>query len=339
MQTAPPPQAPPAAPPPPAGPSLLVPAALGLLSATLTLASVTVPALGILTLPFSTAPLFYAGLTRNVRGAGLASAVALTAALVFTGIGGVAVLALLAVGPAMIVAWYANLSRPVDEADPDGPVEWFPLPEIMARLVIYVALAVLVVVALVGYDPDALSGQLSAAVGELLSEAARQNPDVILPAEERIETQAQLFARFLPAIMPAGLVLVLFTSLGVASLVARARNSQRRVRDDVPAQAGLPLPAAVVFGVAIGCLLIGLFTVAAMTVVGALGVAFGLVGLAVIHYLMRGRPSRTATLVLLYLGVILFTPLWIGLVALGLAETVFGLRARIAHRFNAPPKE
>ena len=316
---------------------LLVPAVLGLLSAVLLLGSITVPALGALTLPVSTAPLFYAGLTRNVRGAAIACGVALAGALVFAGLGGFLVLLLIAAGPALLVAWYANLSRPVDEGDPDGAIEWFPLPEIIGRLAIYVTLVTLGIIAVTGYDPTVLSGQLSEAMRGVFLEASRENPELALPTDERISQQTALFARFVPALMPAGLLLVLFTSLGVASLVARARGSQRRGRDDVPAEAGLPFPAMIVFAVAVACLAIGLFSTAAMAVAGALGFIFALIGLAVIHYAVRGRPSRTATLVLLYIAIILFSPLWIGLVVLGLAETLLGLRARLSNRFTPPP--
>lgn len=316
--------------------SLLVPAALGLLSAVLTLASVAAPVLGVLTLPVSAAPLFYAGLTRNIRGAGIASGVALVGALVFAGLGGLVVLALLNVGPAMLVAWYANLSRPLDEDDPASPVEWFPLAQIMARLAIYVTLVVLVIIAVTGYDPATLAGQLDEAMRSVFTEAGRRNPELALPSNERIANQTVLFAELVPALMPAGLLLVLFTSLAIASLAARLRGSQRRVRDDIPAEAGLPMEAVIAFAIAVVCLLIGLLPVAAMAVTGALGLAFALVGLAVIHYAVRGRPARTATLVLLYIAVILFTPLWIGLVALGLAETLLGLRARLSGRFTPP---
>ena len=319
-------------PPPSQASSLLVPAVLGLLSAVLTLASVTIPAVGVATMPVSTAPLFYAGLTRNVRGAGIASGVALLGALLFAGLGGFVVLALISVGPAMLVAWYANLSRPVDESDPEGPVELFPLPEIMARLAIYVTLVVLGIVAVTGYDPAALSDQLNSAMRTVFVEAGRQNPELALPSDERIAEQTTRFARFVPGLMPAGLLLVLFTSLALASVVARARNSQRRARDDVPAEAGLPGTAVIVFGVAVACLAIGLFSVAAMAVVGALGFTFALIGLAVIHYLVRGRPTRTITLILLYIAVLLIPWLWIPLTILGLAETTLGLRARLSHR-------
>ena len=332
---------PPAPNPPPAGTppvnapgssSPLVPAVLGLLSAVLTLASVTIPTIGVLTLPVAAAPLFYAGLTRNVRGAGIACGVALLGALLFAGIGGFLLLALISAGPAMIVAWYANLSRPVDEDDPASPVEWFPLSEIMARLAIYVTLVVLGIVVATGYDPATLSDQLGAAMRTIFVEAGRQNPELTLPSDERIAEQTALFARFVPGLLPAGLLLVLFTSLAVASLIARARGSQRRERDDVPAEAGLPVAALAVFAVAVACLALGLLPVAAMAITGALGFLFALIGLAVIHYLVRGRPTRSIMLVLLYIALLLIPWLWFPLLLLGLAETLLGLRARFLNR-------
>ena len=312
--------------------SLLVPAALGLLGAVLVLASIVVPALGLLTMPVAVAPLFYAGLTRNVRGAAIASGVALLATGLFAGPGGLAVVALIGVGPAFLVAWYANLSRPVDEDDPGGPVEWFPLGGILVRLVLYVALVVVLIVAVTGYDPVALSGELNVAIRNIFDEAARQNPDLTMPDDDRIAAQTSLFVRLAPGLMPAGLLLMLVASLAVASAIARARGSQRRGRDDVAAQANLPAAAVAAFAVAVACLALGVLATTALAVTGALAFAFALIGLAVIHYAMRGRPTRMATLTLLYIALIIFSPLWIGLVLLGLAETLLGLRARLANR-------
>ncbi|MEL6736862.1 MAG: hypothetical protein AAFO98_13525, partial [Pseudomonadota bacterium] len=62
--------------------------------------------------------------------------------------------------------------------------------------------------------------------------------------------------------------------------------------------------------------------------VGAFGMAFAFVGLATLHTLTMGNPARTIILMLSYLLLLFIAPTIIGMVILGLIETLYGLRAR-----------
>ena len=67
-----------------------------------------------------------------------------------------------------------------------------------------------------------------------------------------------------------------------------------------------------------------------LSLLGATLMAFGLQGLAGIHQVTLGRGGRTAMLTIAYLLLVLSQGmLFIALILFGIADTLFGLRARL----------
>jgi len=128
------------------------------------------------------------------------------------------------------------------------------------------------------------------------------------------------------------------TLMFAANLYAAARSaqlSQRLIR------AWPDVPTSLVLSPALGAILalaLGIWLAApepacqfASVFAGALGVAYVLQGLAVLHALSRRAPARAALIAALYLAC-LVAPKWVlpAVATIGLIESVVSLRARAA---------
>jgi hypothetical protein len=150
-----------------------------------------------------------------------------------------------------------------------------------------------------------------------------------------IEPMIDMLVRFLP---PAAAVIAALTqtaNLWLAGIVVRMSGRLRRPWPDLTALSFPPL-AAVLFGALLGGSLVpGLPGLAASLFAATLTLAFALVGFAVMHTLTRGMNGRAVVLWGTYLCVLfLFWPVVV-MTVIGVAETLFGLRARLSRR--GPP--
>ena len=308
----------------------LVTAALGLAGATMALGAVT-GAGGVMLAPFAAAAFFYAAVTRNVRGALVAGAVAVAILLLIQGPSAAIGIGLLFAVPAFVAGWYANLSRAADEDDPNSLVEWFPISELVLRLTAYAGLLAAFGFAMAG--PDWASG-----FGEMIDgQVARigeASPDLQPDQLARLTDLVKAFLPFLPAVAGLFATATLILGLMVAIAIARSRKSLIRETVDWPADLALPPVAAIILGVATALFVFGVMTTTALAVASAFATAFVLVGVATVHYLLRGKPVKLPMLILLYLAMLFFAPVLLGLAALGLAETLAGVRARAS---TTPP--
>jgi hypothetical protein len=91
---------------------------------------------------------------------------------------------------------------------------------------------------------------------------------------------------------------------------------------------------AVFAGALVASFIPGVIGLIATGLAGAMLFAYVLQGLAVIHVYSRGVTFRPLLLAVVYLGILLLGWLAIIVAILGLAEPLFGLRARSAH---SPP--
>jgi hypothetical protein len=64
--------------------------------------------------------------------------------------------------------------------------------------------------------------------------------------------------------------------------------------------------------------------------------AYAILGFAVVHSITRGMAMRPFVLGGVYTVIVLFWPVAIGLILLGLADTAFDLRGRVAGKRNLP---
>jgi hypothetical protein len=100
-----------------------------------------------------------------------------------------------------------------------------------------------------------------------------------------------------------------------------------------------PIWLTIVLAAAIGFTFAGgLIAVAAEVVSASLIVAYGVLGFAVMHEITRGLDSRPFVLAGVYASVLIFGWPLLLLFLLGVTESAFGIRARVAARRTSSRK-
>lgn len=226
--------------------------------------------------------------------------------------------------PAWWLAYLALLGRPA--ADGSGRVEWYPLGRLLMWIAATAALSLTAVAILSSGDHGAFREKSRAIVGALIRFRTTEGEDAAFAAQI-----VDGIAAIVPALAAQGFAVLLMLYLWAAARIVKVSGRLPRPWPDLPATT---MPRS-----ALGLLLVGLAFAAfgnfvgvfGIALVGALGSAFALQGLAAMHDRTRGRAGRGLILFGLYLVVFLSQGIALGVLAiLGLVETVFGLRRRPA---------
>ncbi len=149
----------------------------------------------------------------------------------------------------------------------------------------------------------------------------------------RIDTMVAV----IPFVFPVSVLFLLLINFTVAERFARKRGWILRPREDYALTIGLPLVAIGVFAAAIVLSFLGSAAgLAAQAVAGAMGGAFGVVGLATVHVITRTLPrvARTPSLIVTYFALVVSRFFAVALALLGLLDTLLGLRARFLNSSN-----
>jgi len=285
----------------------------GLASAACFLSAVTGSAVALVLAYLAALPLLLVGLSMGtplaaigaaVGTAGVGLAAGLLAALGYAA--GTAVPAALAVGRALS-----------SRANAGGRPEWAPPGAVLVALIGYgLAVYAAIVVA---------AARAGTSLPTLLAE--RLGPGLPPPMAEMVD----LYARFIPGTALSSWVLMLLANLVLAQWILSRRGQALR---PTPRLADLELPdwtagafaLALVAAVLSSSLLGDLAATAALV----LGVAYFLVGLAVVHAATRGRPRRGLMLAAFYVVLLLFGWAAFLVAGLGVVDQWAGLRRRLS---------
>lgn len=250
--------------------------------------------------------------------------------------------------PALILIYLLHMHRvyqlPPAGGNADGNggtklrIEWYPFGHLVAwGGVMAGALVSLALLQVSGGDVD----QYVKAVGEAFGESNLSLIQEMFGGNVTLEQTGKLLAYFLPSASAQAWLAMMIVNLWIAtkcasisSLLIRPFPSIRAI--EYPPFLGAGFFAALVISFAPG--LIGLFG-SAFT--GALGIAFVLLGLTVIHALLAQSPYRVPVLIVLYTS--LFWPslshfVALPLLGLGLAESFLHLRQRKTQQ-KLPPSD
>ena len=162
--------------------------------------------------------------------------------------------------------------------------------------------------------------------------------EMALPAGLTIDTLTTILIAAVPPAMAASGLLMLTLNLYCAGRIANLSGTLPRAWPDIAKSLALPGFCAALFALAGGLsFLRGSPGVISFVVASALGMAFALQGLAVIHVITRGVSVRFAILFALYMLIFMLPP-WpfLPLALLGFADSAFHLRARIKAQPNTP---
>lgn len=224
------------------------------------------------------------------------------------------------------MAWCCRLALLSRTDEETGAVEWFPMGRILLHGAVATAVGLIVVGVIIGYDPEAMTTEITAALSEWLAQSPDGGPP-LTPAE------LEPFVRFNVVAMPfttgSLLVIVFVLNLWLAARIAEASGRLARPRERLWT-AVLPTEAVPIFIVAaVAALVPSAVGYAAGAVAGAFGGALALIGLAVIHATTLENTVRLLILTAVYVVLVFFGGLPIILLTLlGIAEVFFQIRAR-----------
>lgn len=222
--------------------------------------------------------------------------------------------------PAWWLSYLAMLARPVGEDA--ATLEWYPSGSLVLWAAALGALVVIVAIPNFGLDAESFRGGLRQSVVQTLG------GDSAMPAN------TDRLIDFLVAAIPPGAALVAtiitLVNLWLAGIVVKFSG---RLNRPWPALADMTFPRPVIAGLAVAVALSfagGLVSIVAGVVSASLLMAYGVLGLAVLHAITRGMASRVFLLTAVYFAVLLLGWPILLLCLLGLIEAVVDLRARIA---------
>ncbi len=231
--------------------------------------------------------------------------------------------------PAWWLGHLALLGRPVasdvpsaDGAAPVAPdLEWYPVGRILLWIGAFAALTTMAALLTLGTDADAITGALRRFLLRMLD---------LRDAAPSAETERWIDA--LVNIAPSAAALVAMATLTLnLFLAAKITATSGRLHRPWPNLKGAALPpmtlAALCVAIAL-CFTGGLLAILAQIVTATLMMAYALVGFAVLHTLTLALKSRAVWLGCTYVVVAVFGWPVLAMVALGLADAVFGLRQR-----------
>ncbi|MEC5324125.1 hypothetical protein [Aurantimonas sp. A3-2-R12] len=228
--------------------------------------------------------------------------------------------------PMAVAGHLAGLARPTVEpllangaasaGKSRSNLDWYPLGRVLFAISAMAIVACLFLGWLLGYDPDGFVPAVVEALGQ------GGGPGMETLSETQLREFAKLVIALVPYVQPALLTVTLVSGLYLGAAVVRVSGRLPRPKDDIPSATHLPKTTLLIFGVALAVAFIGgTIGLVAAVVVGALGAAFTLVGLASLHRRTRGRPGRGLVLFTSYAAILLLSFPIVLFMALGLFET------------------
>jgi hypothetical protein len=227
--------------------------------------------------------------------------------------------------PAWWLGHLAMLGRPVNDGS-EPSMEWYPVGRILLWIAGFAVLITLTTLFAFTADPEAITAALKRGVTRIF---AMQRLDT----DERVIDTAVALA---PAAIVIGPMIMLTINLWLAAKITATSGRLQRPWPDLRATT-LPPMTLVALCVAIAfCFTGGLLALIAKITVGALLMAYALTGFAVLHTLTLALKSRAIWLSCSYVITIVLVWPALGMVVLGLADAVFGLRERFMRK-RPPP--
>lgn len=233
--------------------------------------------------------------------------------------------------PSAILIYLVILNRPATapgpDVDPATGTEWYPV----GRIVIWAAgisgLMALAAVMMIGPDLDTLRGEVRKLIDIVLKAQFEALNSGSAMTEEELDRLADVGLYLLPAATALSWMLTVLLNLWLAARITLASGKLPRPWPDIPAMR-FPRSTPLALAVATAATFVpGYVALAASAISGALFFAYVLMGLAVVHYVTRGRPWRPFALWGLYGALlILNTGVSLLIAMVGIADSFLPIR-------------
>jgi hypothetical protein len=311
---------------------LLIGLGAGLVSAVVFASATTGPVLIRMVL-FLLTPLalFLAGLGLGPLAAAAGGLAGTVLVLVAGSLAGALVFAAAQAIPVAILTYLASLNRQTS----DGVVEWYPAGRLIIVAAILAGLFSTLTLFLLGGDVETLRTALRDMLQTFVSSELPKMPDAPTLGPAEIDEATAIALALLPAASAISTMGSLLFNLWLAGRITMASGRLRRPWPDLAAIVYPPV-TPLLLAVATGAgFLAGLPGLIAAGFAGPLFLAYVLLGLAVVHFMTRGRSWRPFALWGLYASLfIMNTIASLAIALLGLAEAIWPMR-----KITPPPKQ
>ena len=239
--------------------------------------------------------------------------------------------------PAWWLCYLAMLARPAGNGG-RPTLEWYPPGRLVIWAAILAALIVIVAVSYFGLDAEGFRAGLRNALMQILRVETGAPADAT-PALPGVTNAGRLVDFLVAAIPPAAAVLATITNVFNLWLAARVVKFSGLLKRPWPPLPALSFPRLLAAALALAVIVSfagGFIGIIAGVLSSSLLMAYGLLGLAVMHAITLGLNARAFVLGGVYASVLVFGWPVLALCALGLIEAAMDLRARIARRRGPP---
>ncbi len=229
----------------------------------------------------------------------------------------------------------AMVARPVaapGDTSSDRAVEWFPPGPLVIWAALLGAGLVLITFPMLGLDEATFRASLVRNLSQLLhtQTGTPAGAPLNLPGVNDSSRMLGILAAVLPPATAVVATLLNLMNLWLAGGIVKFSSRLARPWPELSAMS-FPVWLTILLALAIGLTFVGgIATIAAEVLAAALIVAYGVLGFAVMHEITRGLNSRPFVLGGVYVSVLIFGWPLLLLFLLGVAETAFGIRARVA---------
>jgi hypothetical protein len=311
---------------------LLIGLGAGLVSAVVFASATTGPVLIRMVL-FLLTPLalFLAGLGLGPLAAAAGGLAGTMLVLVAGSLAGALVFAAAQAIPVAILTYLASLNRQTS----NGVVEWYPAGRLIIVAAIFAGLFSTLTLFLLGGDVETLRTALRDMLQTFVNSELPKMPDAPTLGPAEIDEATAIALALLPAASAISTMGSLLFNLWLAGRITMASGRLQRPWPDLAAIVYPPV-TPLLLAVATGAgFLAGLPGLIAAGFAGPLFLAYVLLGLAVIHFMTRGRSWRPFALWGLYASLfIMNTIASLAIALLGLAEAIWPMR-----KITPPPKQ
>jgi hypothetical protein len=311
---------------------LLIALGAGLISAVVFASATTGPLLMRMILFLLTAlPLFLAGLGLGPRAAAVAGFSGALLVLVAGSPIGALVFTASQVIPAAILVYLVMLNRVAD----GGRTEWYPVGRIVIAAALIAGSFATLTLFLLGGDIETLRSALRGMLQTFVDNELPKMPDAPTLTPADIDEATGIALALLPAASAISTMGSLLFNLWLAGRITLASGRLQRPWPDLAAMVYPPTAPLMLAAATAAGFLAGLPGMIAAGFAGPLLFSYVLLGLAVVHYMTRGRSWRPFALWGLYASLfIMNTIASLAIALLGLAEAIWPMR-----KLSPPPDE
>ncbi|CAN5187576.1 DUF2232 domain-containing protein [soil metagenome] len=313
--------------------SILIALAAGLASATMFASIISGAMISLVLFYLAPLPLMVAALGWGSTTALIGGVIAALGLGFIFGLPYMAAFALTVALPAWWLGHLTLLARPVSN-DPQlaniAPVlDWYPTGRILAWIAVFASITTISALLTLGTDADAINAALRSFLIRVLGNRSGTTPET-----DRVVDALVVVG---PSIATIIAMVLLTLNLWLSAKITTTSGRMKRPWPDLRITT-LPRPilAALLIAVAL-CFVGGLLALVAQIVSSALLMAYAVTGFAVLHTVTQAFSGRAFVLGAAYAATLFIGWPLLGMISLGLADAVFGIRQAYWTRRGPPP--